>query len=147
MRLIGVAVAHPAVRAAARSGHLAIWPTGYRTGLVEGLFLDREGYVDVSAWDAEAAAAVIAPVPAAGQVMQELVDKVGEAGWAYRLANDPAARDDTAAVMHGALAVLPDSARDAWGLGHHTPKARTRAAGKRSRTSSRTRGRSTTPHR
>ena len=106
----------------AQQPDLAIWPTGYRTGLVEGLFLDREGYVDVSAWDAEAAAAVIAPVPAAGQVMQELVDKVGEAGWAYRLANDPAARDDTVAVMHGALAVLPDSARDAWGLGHHTPQ-------------------------
>ena len=78
MRLIGVAVAHRAVRAAARSGpgHLA---DGLPTGLVEGLFLDREGYVDVSAWDAEAAAAVIAPVPAASQVMQELVDKVGEA--------------------------------------------------------------------
>jgi hypothetical protein len=125
-RLIGVAVAHRAMRdtfvvmdegveECAQQPDLAIWPTGYRTGLLEGLFLDREGYADVSAWGAKAAAAVIAPVPSAGQVIQELADKIGEAGWAYRFANDTAARDGTVAAMRGALAVLPDStARDAW---------------------------------
>jgi hypothetical protein len=41
-------------------------------GLREGLFRDREGYVDVSAWGAKVTAAVIAPVRSTGQVMQEL---------------------------------------------------------------------------
>jgi hypothetical protein len=125
-RLIGVAVAHRAMRdtfvvmdegveECAQQPDLTIWPTGYQTGLLEGLFLDREGYVDISAWGAKAAAAVIAPVPFADQVIRELADKVGEAGWAYRFANDTPVREGTVTAMRGALAVLPDSAaRDAW---------------------------------
>ena len=82
---------------------------------MEGLFLDREGYVDVSSMGCQSRCRGHRPVPAAGQVMQELVDKVSQAGWTYRFGNDPDARDDTVAAMRGALAVLPDSARDAWG--------------------------------
>lgn len=125
-RQIGVAVAHRAmgdthnvwvegVDECAQQPDLGIWPAGYRAGLLEGLFLDRQGYVDVNVWGAQAAAAVIAPVPSAGQVMQELADKVGQATWAYHFANNAADRDGTVAAMRGTLAVLPDSsARDAW---------------------------------
>jgi hypothetical protein len=124
-RQIGVAVAHRAmggthnvqiegVDQCAEQPDLAIWPVGYRAGLLEGAFLDREGYVDVNVWGAQASAAVIAPVPSAGDVMQDLADKVGQAAWAYRFANESATRDRTVDTMRGALAVLPDSARDAW---------------------------------
>jgi hypothetical protein len=88
-RQIGVAVAHrpmgdthnvrvEGVDECAEQPELAIWPAGYRAGLLEGLFLDRQGYVDVTAWGAQAAAAVIAPVPSAGDVVQELANKVGK---------------------------------------------------------------------
>jgi hypothetical protein len=125
-RLIGVEVAHRAmsgtwnvmdegVDQCAQQPDLTIWPTGYRRGLLEGLFLNREGYVDVNAWGAKAAAAVIAPVASADSVLQELADKVGEAGWAYRFASDMALRYGVAGAMNEVLAVLPEpSARDAW---------------------------------
>jgi Abortive infection C-terminus len=125
-RHIGVAVAHRAMRdtftvkdegveACAQQPDLGPWPAGYRIGLVEGLFLDREGYVDVSAWGVAAAASVIAPVPAAGQAIRELSAKVSEASWAYHFANDTTARDATVSAMRGALPVLPnEDARAAW---------------------------------
>ena len=125
-RQIGVAVAHRAmggthnvrvegVDECAEQPELDIWPAGYRVGLLEGLFLDRQGYVDVTAWGAQAAAAVIAPVPSAGDVVQELADKVGQAAWAYQFASNVVTRDGAVAAMRDALAVLPNSStRDAW---------------------------------
>jgi hypothetical protein len=125
-RLIGVSVAHRAMRdtfvvkdegveACAGQPDLRVWPSAYRVGLVEGLFLDREGYVDANAWGVKAAAAVIAAAPSAAQFLQDLATKVGESGWAYRFASDAAIREQTVVAMRDSAPVLPDaSARDAW---------------------------------
>ena len=86
-----------------------------RAGLLEGLFLDREGYVDVSEWGARAAAPVIALAASVSQDLRELADKVDQASWAFRFANDVAARRRTVAALRGSLPVLPDSSsRSAW---------------------------------
>lgn len=125
-KLVGVAVGHRAMRdtfvvrnegvdECASNADLKVWPKGYRTGLVEGLFLDRQGYVDTNAWGAKASASIIAPVPAAAQFLGALENKVSHANWAYRFASDADARARTVTAMRDSLPVLPDtSTRESW---------------------------------
>jgi Abortive infection C-terminus len=125
-RLLGVAVGHRAMRdtfvvkdegveACALQPDLLAWPIDYRAGLVEALFLDREGYVDTNAWAAKASAAIIAPAPTAAQFLEELASKAAEASWAYRFASDASVRAETVAAMRDASPVLPNArARNAW---------------------------------
>lgn len=54
--------------------------------------LDREGYVDIKAWGATAAAMILAPEPGAEDVLLELGFKITQAEWSYRFANDASER-------------------------------------------------------
>lgn len=125
-RLVGVAVGYRAMRdtfvvkdegveECALQPDLQVWPKDYRAGLLEGLFLDRQGYVDTNAWAAKASAVVIAPAPTAAQFLKELATKIAQASWAYRFASDAATRAQAVAAMRTSSPVLPNAqARDAW---------------------------------
>lgn len=125
-RLVGLAVAHRAmtgtyvvagdgVDACAAQPELTSWPAGYRAGLVEGLFLSREGYVDANGYGASTAAQIINPHPTAAEFLRELAAKINEASWSYKFANDPTERDKVVQAMQSNRVVLPDEpARQAW---------------------------------
>lgn len=125
-RLVGVAVAQRAmgdtflvhdegVDACAAQPDLNIWPASYRAGMIEGLLLDREGYVDVKAWGPTAAAMILAPHPDAEAVLLDLSAKINDAGWSVRFANNAAERQQVVQAMRDAIPILPtESARRAW---------------------------------
>jgi hypothetical protein len=124
--LLGVAVAHRAMRdtrlvmwegveACAATPETDTWPAGYRAGLVEGLFLDREGYVDANSWGVRQAAVVLASHPDADGVMRELAEKICQASWSYRFASSAETRGAVLKVMRDMVAVLPTGAsRQSW---------------------------------
>lgn len=123
-RLVGVAIGQRAMRgtfnvmdegveACAQQPDLTAWPADYRAGLVEGLFLTRDGYVDVNEWGVKVAAGIIAPHPGAAEFLRELDVKIDEADFAYRFG--PAENYAVASAMRNAADIVPEGeARDAW---------------------------------
>lgn len=125
-RLVGVAVAQRAmggtflvhdegVDDCAAQPDLNKWPAGYRAGMVEGLLLDREGYVDVKVWGPTAVAMILAPHPEAETVLLDLSAKINEASWTTRFASNASERQQIVQAMRDAVPVLPaEPARQAW---------------------------------
>jgi Abortive infection C-terminus len=125
-RLLGVAVARRAMRgtfvvkedgvdACAEAQDARVWPAGYREGLAEGLFLDDMGRVDVEEWGARIAAVVLAAHPDPAAVLCPLLDKISQASWSPRFANNEEKRQEVITAMRGAEAVLPtDDGRQCW---------------------------------
>jgi hypothetical protein len=101
-------VAREGVEACASDRSLDTWPAEYRKGLVEGLFLDRGGFVDVDTWAIRCAARVIAPHPTPETVLRDLSMLVGQATWSARFASNTAEREAVAREMPGLAAALPD---------------------------------------
>jgi hypothetical protein len=130
-QLLGVAVAQRAMRgtfvvredgvdACAEVSDLGVWPPGYRKGLVQGLFLDQDGYVDVKPWGVKLAARVLAPHPGAKAVLDELRESILQADWSTRYANDDENRIEVSRTMQAAAGVLRSpEARVAWGSVAH----------------------------
>lgn len=124
-RLVGVAVAHRAmqgtfnvhidgIQACAQNPDLAVWPPAYRAGVVEGLFLDREGYVDIKRWAPPEAATIVAVHPDVQAVVTELAAKINEASWSHRFATDADERAQVVQAMREAALILPRAAQSAW---------------------------------
>jgi hypothetical protein len=125
-QLLGVTVAQRAMRdtfvvredgidACAEISDLGQWPAGYRKGLVQGLFLDQDGYVDVKPWGVKLAARVLAPHPDAKAVLNEMRDSILQADWSTRYANDDENRLEVFRMMQAAAGVLRSSeARRVW---------------------------------
>lgn len=123
-RLVGVAIGQRAMRetfnvmyegveACAQTPDLAVWPAPYRAGLTEGLFLTRDGYVDVNEWGARASARIIAAHPGAAEVLHDLYTKITQASFAYRF--DHVQNDTVARAMSDVANILPEGAvREAW---------------------------------
>lgn len=116
--LIGLAVAHRAMQntyvviedgvdACVRSPDLDVWPAGYRAGLAEGLFLDRDGYVDVKAWGARSAIAALIPHPEAADVVRRLAATIAQASRSYDFLEDHQERARVVAAIVEDTAVLP----------------------------------------
>jgi hypothetical protein len=117
-RLVGLAVAQRSmsgtftvqedgVEACAAAPDLRAWPAPYREGVVDGLFLDRSGYLDVNEWGARHAAAILAVHPDPVGVLTSLKVKIESAGWAYRFINDAEGRGSVLSEMRAATAILP----------------------------------------
>lgn len=123
-RLVGAAVAHRAMQdtftvtaegvdACAIDQDLSVWPEAYRAGLLDGLFLDRNGHLDVNSDRGQAAALIIAPHPQAAELLQELATKIQDASFAYRF--EPPQQYETSRAMNSVAEVVPQGrARDAW---------------------------------
>jgi len=93
----------------------ALGRRGYRAGVAEGLFLDREGYVDANPWGVREAAIVLASHPDASAVLDELSGKIRQAGWAHRFAESTRTRGEVVAAMREMSAVLPsEDSRRLW---------------------------------
>jgi len=102
-------VAEDGVEGCANDRGLDTWPAAYRSGLVEGLFLDRAGFVDVDMWAIRNAARVVAPHPAAADVLRGLAGLISQATWSARFAADQSGRDQIAREMPGLAGALPDA--------------------------------------
>lgn len=123
-RLVGAAVAHRAMKgtftvneegvdACAEQPDLTMWPEAYRAGLLEGLFLNRDGHVDVTPDGAKAAAQVIAPHPQVAKLLGELVTKIRDTTYAYRFG--PQENWETSRAMNSVEQLLAEGdAREAW---------------------------------
>lgn len=99
-RMLGKAVAHRAmqdtfivrkegVEACAASADMQTWPEAYRAGVIEGLFIDRQGYLDASPNLIPLAARILNTIPRAGSVLGALVHQLAEAELVYYLRFDP----------------------------------------------------------
>jgi hypothetical protein len=125
-RLLGVAVARRAMRgtfvvredgvdACAEAQDARVWPAGYREGLAEGLFLDHRGRIDVEEWGARIATVILAAHPDPAAVLCPLLDKVRQASWSPRFANNAESRREVITAMREVEAVLPgDDGRQCW---------------------------------
>ncbi|HEX3679327.1 MAG TPA: abortive infection family protein [Galbitalea sp.] len=123
-RLVGAAVAHRAmqgtytvteegVKECADDPDLSVWPAAYRTGLLDGLFLSRNGHIDINSGKVRQAAQIIAPHPQAASVLQELESRIKDATFAYRF--EPPEMWQVAQEMRRAVDVLPDGdAQEVW---------------------------------
>lgn len=122
-RLIGIAMARRAmqgtfvaredgVEACAESRDLERWPFGYREGVVEGLFLDAQGYLDASPWGVALVPHVLCVHPDAGAVLRALVTEAQAADPAVRF--DKAERDSVAQQMNDAAHVFDAGIRPVW---------------------------------
>lgn len=122
--LLGVAIAQRAMRdtvvvmeaveACANARDLDAWPPRYREGLVEGVFLDRDGYVDAKEWGVGQVAFILAPLLDPASAIAALKDKIREAGLSVRF-TPSTARRKVAEKMREVAVVLPSGdARRAW---------------------------------
>ncbi|MEU1875753.1 abortive infection family protein [Streptosporangium sp. NPDC020072] len=117
--LLGVAVGQRAmnetyvvrtdgVEACATSSDLDSWPADYRAGLVEGMFLDREGYVRADKWGGHYAGLVLAGHPDAVKVLKDLSGKLDHAAWSYRFTTQDDLRKVSVTAMNGVTGLLAD---------------------------------------
>lgn len=115
--LLGVAVGQRAmnetyvvradgVEACGRDANLETWPPGYRAGVVEGLFLDREGYVRADKWGSHHAGLVVAPHPEAAKVLVDLSAKLDHAAWSYHFTTNHDLRKESVDAMRSVMGVL-----------------------------------------
>jgi hypothetical protein len=100
-------VVYDGVEACADDQSLDVWPAEYRRGLVEGLFFDRGGFVDVDTWAVRCAVRIIAPHPDPAVVLQNPSTMVGQATWSARFAANAAEREQVTREMPGLAAALP----------------------------------------
>ncbi|HZN74765.1 MAG TPA: abortive infection family protein [Micromonosporaceae bacterium] len=108
-------VAQDGVEACANDRSLNTWPAEYRRGLIEGLFIDRGGFVDVDTWAVRCAARVIAPHPDPAAALRDLSMMIGQATWSARFAANAAEREQVAREMPGLAAALPaGEAQEQW---------------------------------
>jgi hypothetical protein len=100
-------VAGDGVEACANDQSLDTWPAEFRRGLVEGLFLDRGGFVDVDTWAVRCAVRIVAPHPDAAVVLRGLSAMIGQATWSARFAANAAERDQVTQEIPSLVAALP----------------------------------------
>jgi hypothetical protein len=100
-------VAQDGVQACANDRSLDTWPPEYRRGLVEGLFLDRGGFVDVDTWAVRCAARVVAIHPDPAAVLRDLSAMISQATWSARFAGNVAEREQVAREMPSLAGALP----------------------------------------
>jgi hypothetical protein len=91
-RVLGVAVGQRAsrgtfmvriegVEACAQDQNDAAWPSAYREGVIEGLFINYQGQVQIDTPGPRLAAQVLAPHPDATGVLLRLEEKLRNSGW------------------------------------------------------------------
>ncbi|MFI9847190.1 abortive infection family protein [Nonomuraea sp. NPDC051941] len=124
--LLGVAVAQRAmtgtfmvmedgVEACASSSDITLWPPDYRTGAVEGLFLDREGYVRTSEWGCHQAGLILAVHPQVVDVLHELSAKFDQAAWSFGFTADHEEREKVVNAMRAVVGILAsEEAQSLW---------------------------------
>ena len=100
-------VASDGVEACANDQSLDTWPPEYRRGLVDGLFLDRGGFVDVDTWAVRCAVRIVAPHPDAAVILPNLSTMIGQATWSARFAANPAEREQVTREIQSLVAALP----------------------------------------
>jgi hypothetical protein len=115
------------VEACAASGDIALWPPSYREGLVEGLFLDREGYVRTSEWGCHQAGLTLSVHPRAADVLRELTAKLDQAAWSYGFTADHNEREKVVNAMRAVVGVL--ASEDAQTLWMRRPSVSRRTPG------------------
>lgn len=86
------------------------WPASYLVGLVEGTFLDANGYVRSSPAAVKAIAPLLATVPGAESILRGIRDQVELADSAYAFTDPAAVRD----AMYEAEPHIPGLARAEW---------------------------------
>lgn len=122
--LIGLAVARRAMRdtflvkeegveRCAETHDLAIWPTGYREALLEGLFLAIDGSLYLTPWSVGQATLLVGSLPVDSDVVSKLADKCYEANYAQRLFDD-VNHEAALAALRSATSSIPDWARSSW---------------------------------
>lgn len=125
-RTIGLAVAHRSLQdtfvviqdgvdACADDSSLEKWPPGYRAGLVEGLFINREGLIDPTPRLVAKAAQILNPLPSAREVIDHVAAQARQAELSYRLQGDADLRQMVQAAIRESASHLPEGgARDEW---------------------------------
>lgn len=88
------------------------WPDAYREGVVEGLFVNEDGQLDVhSTISASSAAVALAHHSSPDRVVAELQSLLASASWSPAFDHT---RDAVLDSMHTVTPTLPASARRAW---------------------------------
>jgi hypothetical protein len=90
-----------------------VWPTAYREGAFEGLFVNPYGQLTVDSWSARWAPRIIAPLENPVNVIEELAAKVSE----LPQAESPvygATREELMKDPRGGARFLPEAAKPAW---------------------------------
>jgi hypothetical protein len=124
-RRLGVAIGQRAMRrtfnvliegveACAADPSVDRWPLGYREGLVEGLFLDWQGYINTTDRGVLAAAHILKPHPEMATYLTDLAAKVEQAAWPWYRDDTGLSRAGAVAGIVSATAVLPAEAHPAW---------------------------------
>jgi hypothetical protein len=90
------------------SGDVGKWPLGYVEGLVGGLFLDQNGYLDLKPWKVREAARLLAAMPDPLPLVGRLSVEATNAGLSYGLVSDPALRQETVDELTNAAGMLPE---------------------------------------
>lgn len=94
---------------------LQTWPVHYRASLVEGLFLNRAGYVHVKPSDITIAARILAAIPNPEGIIMGLVEKIPQADWSARPSPDEEIRRHEVRRRLGIdSGWLPEGAREPW---------------------------------
>ncbi len=103
----GTFIVKEVVEACAKAPNDEKWPPAYRAGLVEGLILDRDGYVSTDAWAVSTSAILFGAHFDAASVLSALLGKIREAEWSYEYAQDAALRTSVMTTMFEMEEVLP----------------------------------------
>jgi hypothetical protein len=74
-------------------------PAAYRAGLVDGLFLNPDGYLDARAWGVRQAATTLASHPEAAGVLRDLSNRISQTSWSYQFSIAAATRQEAEMAM------------------------------------------------
>lgn len=123
--LVGFAVARRAMRGTylarvegvqecAESTDLERWPNGYRSGLLNGLFLTIDGLIDATPWSVQLAALLLqTSADHLFDTVTELAHTVAEANYSPRLGDDET-RKETERAARSMHPQVPRSAHQDW---------------------------------
>lgn len=121
---LGVAVAHRAmtgtflvmeegVERCVESDDLIEWPEAYRTGLINGLFLNAEGQADTNVWAVRQIAQLLGSISDPAGMLGETANKTDRA-WASSRLDSNEAREEVRAAMAAERHRVPPDALPAW---------------------------------
>jgi hypothetical protein len=86
----------------------AMWPEGYVQGLLAGMFLNKNGYLDISTWKVREAARLIAGSRSPVSVLDKLLNDAARAVVVYQSTTDGDVRRAIGLEIRSLAEVLPD---------------------------------------